>query len=257
MSATVITVLLVGSLIAGWVDAVVGGGGLILVPLVMILNPQFSNAQALSLNKVAAIFGTGSAAITLARKVPSARTALKYAPLAFFGAAGGAVIASSVDKDIMRPIIIAMLVAVGIFVAARPSFGQTPQPKTVTRKRWLSVLALVAAIGVYDGTFGPGTGLFLILSFTTLLGTDFLTSAAWAKIINTFTNLGALVAFGLQGEVLWLMRLALAVTNVIGAQIGARMVIGRGAGFVRVVLLVVVVLMATKLTADQLGIGLN
>lgn len=77
MSATVITVLLVGSLIAGWVDAVVGGGGLILVPLVMILNPQFSNAQALSLNKVAAIFGTGSAAITLARKVPSARTALK------------------------------------------------------------------------------------------------------------------------------------------------------------------------------------
>lgn len=89
------------------------------------------------------------------------------------------------------------------------------------------------------------------MGFTSLLSADFITSAAWAKGINVFTNLGALVTFAVQGEVLWLLGLGLAVTNVIGAQIGARMVLGRGAGFLRGVILVVVVLMSAKLAYDQ------
>ena len=258
MSVTVIGVLLVGSLAAGWVDAVVGGGGLILIPLVMILNPGMSNAQALGVNKVAAIFGTASSAAVLARKVPSARKALRFAPVALLGSAGGAMIASSVDKQVMRPVIIVLLVAVGVFIAVRPSFGQGSGTGGLAGtgpgvRTWLSLTALVAAISVYDGTFGPGTGLFLILSFTSLLGGDFITSAAWAKVINVFTNLGALVTFALQGEVLWLLGLGLAVTNVVGAQIGARMVLGRGTGFVRVVILVVVVVMSAKLGYDLIA----
>ncbi|MGP9758487.1 TSUP family transporter [Corynebacterium sp. AOP12-C2-36] len=258
MSVTVIGVLLVGSLAAGWVDAVVGGGGLILIPLVMILNPGMSNAQALGVNKVAAIFGTASSAAVLARKVPSARKALRFAPVALLGSAGGAMIASSVDKQVMRPVIIVLLVAVGVFIAVRPSFGQRAGAGAFAGtgpgvRTWLSLTALVAAISVYDGTFGPGTGLFLILGFTSLLGGDFITSAAWAKVINVFTNLGALVTFALQGEVLWLLGLGLAVTNVVGAQIGARMVLGRGTGFVRVVILVVVVVMSAKLGYDLIA----
>lgn len=258
MSVTVIGVLLVGSLAAGWVDAVVGGGGLILIPLVMILNPGMSNAQALGVNKVAAIFGTASSAAVLARKVPSARKALRFAPVALLGSAGGAMIASSVDKQVMRPVIIVLLVAVGVFIAVRPSFGQGAGAGAFAGtgpgvRTWLSLTALVAAISVYDGTFGPGTGLFLILGFTSLLGGDFITSAAWAKVINVFTNLGALVTFALQGEVLWLLGLGLAVTNVVGAQIGARMVLGRGTGFVRVVILVVVVVMSAKLGYDLIA----
>ncbi|MEJ6549507.1 TSUP family transporter [Corynebacterium sp. USCH3] len=256
MSTTVISLLLLGSLAAGWVDAVVGGGGLILIPLVMILNPGMSNAQALGINKVAAVFGTASSAAVLTRRVPSACRALRYAPLALLGSAGGALIASSVDKQVMRPVIIVLLVAVGVFILLRPSFGQdggaagrgSPAPRART---FLALTAVVGGIGVYDGAFGPGTGLFLILSFTTLLGGDFITNAAWAKVINVFTNLGALVVFTIHGEVLWLLGLALAVTNVIGAQIGARMVIGRGTGFVRVVILVVVVAMSAKLGYDQ------
>lgn len=258
MSATVISILLVGSLAAGWVDAVVGGGGLILIPLVMILNPGMSNAQALGINKVAAIFGTASSAAVLARKVPSATKALRYAPLALAGSAGGALIASSVDKQIMRPVIIVLLVAVGLFILFRPSFGQGSASSTThtSSRTLLGLIALVAAISVYDGAFGPGTGLFLILSFTSLLGGDFIKSAAWAKVINVFTNLGALITFAIQGEVLWLLGLGLAVTDVIGAQVGARMVIGRGTGFVRVVILVVIVAMSAKLTYDQfIGTG--
>lgn len=267
MSPVVVTALLVGSLAAGWVDAVVGGGGLILVPLVMILNPSFSNAQALGTNKVAAVFGTGSSAVTLARRIPSAKAAMKFTPLALVGSGLGALIASSVDKHIMRPVIIVLLVAVGAFILLRPNFGQSsprnrtsPTPslphngKATVWRRIVGVAALVGGIGVYDGAFGPGTGLFFIMGLTTLLNQDFLTSAAWAKILNVCTNFGALVVFTIQGEVLWLLGLALAVTNVIGAQIGARMVIGRGAGFVRAVILVVVVAMAGKLALDQFGV---
>ena len=240
---------------AGWVDAVVGGGGLILVPLIMIMNPSFSNAQALGVNKVAGVFGTSSAAIVLARKVPSARKALRYAPLALIGAVAGALLASSLDKAVMRPVIICALVAVGIFVAVRPQFGRerSAESNPSANKRWLAVIPFVAAIGFYDGAFGPGTGMFLILGLTTLLSLDFAQSAAWAKVLNVATNLGALILFASQGAILWWLGLALAVANVIGAQIGARMVLARGAGFVRAVLLIVVVVMAAKLGIDQFG----
>lgn len=252
MSATVLAILLVGSLAAGWVDAVVGGGGLILIPLVMILNPGFTSAQALGANKVAAIFGTVTSAFTLARRVPSITTALRFAPLAIAGSAAGALVASSVDKQIMRPIIIALLIGVGVFVAVRPQFGRAGGARrSPTARTWLATIALVGAIAVYDGTFGPGTGLFLIMGFTTLLGGDFIANAAWAKVINVCTNLGALATFAVQGDVPWLLGLALAVTNVVGARIGARMALGRGAGFVRAVIFVVVVAMAAKLAFDQ------
>lgn len=187
MSPTVIALMLAVSLFAGWVDAVVGGGGLILLPLIMILNPSFTYAQALGVNKIAAICGTGSSAITMVRRVPAGRAAFRYAPLAFVGAALGAVIASSVDKDIMRPIVIVLLVSVGTFVLLRPSFGQVTVRRTVTRRRWVAALMLITVLGFYDGAFGPGTGLFLILTITSLLGEDFVTSAAWAKILKSFS----------------------------------------------------------------------
>ncbi|MBB3116096.1 TSUP family transporter [Corynebacterium bovis] len=253
MSVPVISALLIGSLAAGWVDAVVGGGGLILIPLMLILNPGMSTAQALGVNKVAAIAGTASSAAVLVRKVPSATRALRYVPLALVGSVAGALVASSVDRQIMRPVIIVLLVAVGLFILLRPSFGRGGAPSAARpRARALPGLtALVAAVSVYDGAFGPGTGLFLILGVTGLVGGDFITAAAWAKVLNVSTNLGALVTFAVQGEVLWLLGLGLAVTNVIGAQVGARMVLGRGVGFVRAAILVVVVVMAVKLAYDQ------
>lgn len=223
-----IAVMLVGSLIAGLIDALIGGGGLILLPLILICNPQFSNAEALGVNKVAAIVGTGSAAVTLGRMVESARRSIRYAPLALIGAGLGALVASNVDKQVMRPIIAVLLVLVGTYVLLKPSFGQSSKRNSVTTSRILAVCAAVLAIGIYDGAMGPGTGVFFIMAFTSIRGGDFLENAAWAKIANTFTNLGALVVFSLHGEIYWGLGLALAVANVIGAQIGARMVLAKG-----------------------------
>ena len=192
--------MLVGSLIAGLIDALIGGGGLILLPLILICNPQFSNAEALGVNKVAAIVGTGSAAVTLGRMVESARRSIRYAPLALIGAGLGALVASNVDKQVMRPIIAVLLVLVGTYVLLKPSFGQSSKRNSVTTSRILAVCAAVLAIGIYDGAMGPGTGVFFMMAFTSIRGGDFLENAAWAKIANTFTNLGALVVFSLHGE---------------------------------------------------------
>lgn len=253
------TILLFGAAFAGWVDAIVGGGGLILVPLLMMfgpaVSPGFQPVNALATNKLAAVWGTGSAAITLVRKVrPEPRLVVLLAAVAGIGSAFGALLATLMSSDMLRPAVIVLLVAVGIFVAFTPSFGTTGDDSLPLTWRMVALAALATtAIGTYDGFFGPGTGTFLILALTAILGRTFLMASTLAKVANTATNLGALIVFALGGHVLWLLGLALAVANIAGAQIGARMVLGRGAGFVRIVLLAVVVVMAAKLSWDQWG----
>lgn len=247
---TVKVLLIIGAGFAGWVDAIVGGGGLILIPLIMLLMPGLSPAQVMASNKVAAVTGTASAAVSLLRKIPQARHSLRFAPLAFVGAGCGAALVANIDKAIMRPIVIVLLLAVGLFVAFRPAFGTTANPQRGTRALIFSLL-LIASIGVYDGIFGPGTGVFFIMGLSAIRGLDFLTASAWAKVLNTSTNIGALITFAVGGHIIWSLGLMLAVANIIGAQIGVRMALSRGSGFIRMVLLVVVVIMVARLSYDQ------
>ena len=166
--------------------------------------------------------------------------------------------ASLIDAALLRPVIIVLLLAVGTFVALRPSFGASgagPERAGAGAGRWRRwlVLVLVGGIAFYDGIFGPGTGMFLIMAFTAVLSQDFLRSAAQAKVVNTATNLGALVVFAVGGHVWWQLGLVLAVANVLGAQVGARTVLGGGARLVRAALLVVVVVMSAYLGWQQFG----
>ncbi|MET8067064.1 TSUP family transporter, partial [Micromonospora sp. NPDC005313] len=126
----------------------------------------------------------------------------------------------------------------------------SPQRRTPRR---MAVAVAVAGLGIalYDGLIGPGTGTFLVLAFTAILGSDFVHASAMAKVVNAGTNLGALVVFGLTGHVWWALGAAMAVCNVVGAAVGARMALKRGAGFVRVVLLVVVLALVARLGYDQ------
>ncbi|MFD0856706.1 TSUP family transporter, partial [Actinomadura adrarensis] len=133
-----------------------------------------------------------------------------------------------------------------------PDLGRVPKLVLRTRRRTAAAILIPGtAIAFYDGLAGPGTGTFLVITFTTLLGSDFVNAAANSKVINTATNLGALLVFAFQGHVLWTIGLAMAVCNIIGAQAGARMAINRGAGFVRVVLLCVVTALVIKLGYEQ------
>lgn len=255
MHAEQVVLLLAAAVAAGWVDAVVGGGGLIQLPALLLLNPGQPVATALATNKLGSIAGTTSAAVAYARKAkPDVRVALPAGLLAVCCAAGGALCAAAISSDVLKPVIMVVLLAVAAIVVLRPDLGRTPRPVLRTRRRVAAaVLVPGVAIAFYDGLVGPGTGTFLVIAFTTLLGMDFVDASATSKIINTGTNLGALAVFAAQGHVLWAIGLAMAVCNIVGAQLGAHMAISRGAGFVRVVLLCVVGALVLKLGYEQFG----
>ena len=235
---------------AGWVDAVVGGGGLLMLPALLLAGVPTTTA--LGTNKLTAITGTTTAAVTYLRRTRvDRRVALPAAGLAVLGSAMGAVAARSVPSAAFRPVILVVLVGVALFVAFRPRFGLMERPDRDTAGRRALAVALAGlVVAAYDGMIGPGTGMFLILLFTGVLGTDFVRASAAAKLVNVGTNLGALIVFASQGEVRWLLGAGMAVCNMAGAIVGTRMALRRGAGFVRMVLLVVVVALVARLGYD-------
>ncbi|WP_054813144.1 sulfite exporter TauE/SafE family protein [Nocardia arizonensis] len=248
-------VLLAAATAAGWVDAVVGGGGLIILPTLFLIAPGITPQTALGTNKMAAVAGTGAAVVTFVRKVPIPwRIMLPAAGIAACAAAVGAAAVSLIDRDLFIPIVMVVLVGVAIFVTLRPSVGVTMATHPPTRRKVVLTVAIAAGlIGLYDGLLGPGTGTFLIITFATVLGTEFVRAAAMSKVINCGSNIGALVFFGLTGHILVALGAAMAVANIAGAVVGSRMAVRRGAEFVRVVLLVVVVAMVIRLGWQQFG----
>ncbi|MDY5784980.1 TSUP family transporter [Corynebacterium sp.] len=249
-------VVVAAAFAAGWVDAVVGGGGLVLIP-VMLASTGLSPAGALATNKATAIAGTASAAITMVRRVGVPRHTWAYAVIAGILAACGALAVSIVPAEIIRPLIIVLLLAVGVFVALRPSFGTEAGAPTVTPRRVALGGLLVAAIGFYDGVFGPGTGMFIIMGLTSIFSQAFLRSAAMAKVINVATNIGALAVFIAGGFVVWKLVIVLAVANVLGAQLGARTALKGGSTLVRWALLVLVVVLCARLGWQEMHNSLS
>lgn len=246
--------LMVAATAAGWVDAVVGGGGLILLPAILLVAPQLTQQAALATNKATAVFGTFAAVVTFARKVALDWTVLVPAGvLAAVASAAGAAAVSLIDRELFIPIIMVVLIGVAVLVTCRPTIGRTVSSPPTHRKVLIVVGLAAAGIGFYDGILGPGTGTFLIIVFATMLGTEFVRSAAMAKVINVGSNVGALSFFAVTGSVYWQLGAAMAVCNVVGAVVGSRTALARGAGFVRIVLLVVVVGMVLRLGWQQFG----
>jgi uncharacterized membrane protein YfcA len=238
---------------AGWIDAVVGGGGLLQTPALLVAFPAIPTATLLGTNKLVAITGTSSAALTYARRTTlDWRFVALAASVATPAAAGGALVATALPGSVFRPVIMAVLLVVGAFVTLRPDFGRTHIPVRLSRRRAMVAAALSGGgIGFYDGVIGSGTGTFLIITFLLVLGADFLHGSAMAKVVNVGTNLGALLVFIVQGHILWLLGAGMAVGNITGGMLGARMALKRGASFVRYALLVVVLALVAKLGYDQ------
>ncbi|WP_437082356.1 sulfite exporter TauE/SafE family protein [Streptomyces sp. enrichment culture] len=255
ISTTMLIVLCAAAAAAGWIDAVVGGGGLLLLPALLLGLPHAHPATVLGTNKAVAVVGTTGAAVTYLRKAPvDVKLAFRIGAAAIAGSAGGAALAGGISKDALRPLIMAVLLVVGAFVAFRPAFGTTPSASPVSRQRVLLTIGLAGlGIGFYDGLIGPGTGTFLVLALTALLHLDLVTASATAKIVNVCTNAGALAMFAYQGMVLWQLAALMAAFNLAGSMIGARMALKKGSGFVRGVLLSVVGALVVKLGFEQWG----
>lgn len=251
----VLVLLALAGFLAGWVDAVVGGGGLVQLPALLLGLPGASPAQVLATNKFGSVWGTATASVTYYRRVrPDLRTALPMAGVAYVGAVGGALIGLHIPKALFNPVILVMLVLVGAYTLLKPSVGE------LTRLRWAGARHTTAAvltgfvIGVYDGALGPGTGSFLVFALVGLLGYAFLEASAKAKIANLATNLGALTVFAPGGHVLWTVGAVMGVMNLAGGYVGARTAVARGSRFVRAVFVVVVGAFTVRIGGDVLGL---
>ncbi|MCZ0998878.1 TSUP family transporter [Streptomyces mirabilis] len=254
ISLTIVVVLCLASLAAGWIDAVVGGGGLLLLPAMLLGLPGGTPAAyALRTNKAVAIVRTTGAAVTYARKAPvDVRLAVRIGLAALAGSTAGAFVAAGLSTDVLKPVVMVVLLGVGTFVMLRPAFGTAPSAEPVSTRRVLAAIGLAGlGIGFYDGLIGPGTGTFLVLALTALLHFDLVTASATAKIVNCCTNAGALATFAWKGTVYWQLAALMAVFNLVGGTVGARTALKKGSGFVRVVLLTVVFALVANLAYQQ------
>ena len=241
----------VASLMAGFVDAIVGGGGLILVPALFTAYPTAHPATLLGSNKSASIWGTGLATYQYSQQVHMRWAVLLPAALTgFLASFAGAWVVAVISPEFLRKVLPFVLAAVFGYTLTKKELGRTHSPRFADGKETLIASAIGAVIGFYDGFFGPGTGSFFVFLFVRLLGYDFLNASASAKLLNTATNLAAIVLFAAKGHIWWQVGFAMAICNVAGSLAGTHLALKHGAGFVRGVFLIVVSALIFKTSYD-------
>lgn len=227
---------------AGFIDAIVGGGGLIQTPAALVLLPQYAVATVIGTLKIPAFCGTSFAAIQYSRKVEMNWKLLgMMALIAGTAAYGGSTLLSSMHNDFMKPLLLVILSLVAIYTYSKKNFGTHTEKDHTVKEQVVYAILISLVIGFYDGFIGPGAGSFLVLTFITLMGFDFLKASANAKLVNMATNLGSIVFFLGSGRILFAIAIPMAVCNATGGALGARMAIMKGNKFIRVFFLVIVV----------------
>lgn len=234
-------ILLLAAFMAGGIDAVVGGGGLIQIPALFVAYPGESPASLFGTNKCASVVGTANATWRYARLVRMPwRTILPAALAAFIFSYGGAAVVAWLPKDAVRPLILLLLIFAAVYTLKKKNFGDLHAPAHSGHRELIYAMLLGGVIGFYDGFFGPGTGSFLIFLFVRFFGFDFLHASASAKVVNVATNLAALAYFVPNGYVLPVLAAGMALANVSGSMVGTRLALKHGSGFIRNAFLVVV-----------------
>lgn len=247
MFSSDLAILCFASLGAGFVDSIVGGGGLLQLPAMMMILPQYPVVTILGTNKLVSVSGTAFSAHRFSRQIPFLKSILLPAILAaFIFSFFGAWVVSQVNNELLRPIFLILLISVFVFTIRNKTFGilnHDPLTKVPTWKP----LVIGVVMGFYDGFFGPGTGSFLIIAFVGLLGMTFVQGSAYAKVINVTTNVAALLLFVFKGTFLFQYAIPMMVFNVLGATIGVRLALLKGNEFVRGLLRIIVLLIILRL----------
>nr|WP_242589003.1 TSUP family transporter [Corallococcus macrosporus] len=250
VSALKLVLLCVAALSAGFVDAIAGGGGLITLPA--LLTAGLPAHVALGTNKGQSVFGSGAALVRFARAgLVDGKLAKVTFPFGLMGAFGGAALVLLLKPEVLKPLVLVLLIAVAVFLAFRRTPPKRDGVEPSPRPRAQAIGALIAlAIGTYDGFFGPGTGTFLIVAFSSLLGHGLARASADAKVVNFASNLASVTLFALRGVVLWKVALPMAAAQFTGAWLGAHVAVKGGDKLVRGVVLGVVAALVLKLGRD-------
>lgn len=238
---TTILILTGAAFIAGFVDAVVGGGGLIQIPVGLIMLPQYPVATIIGTTKLPSFTGTSFAAYKYSRHVQ-----LNFRHLAIMGSIAlpmafiGSRVLTLVHNEFMKPFLLVVLTLVAVYTYTKKNFGEHSEKDHTEREHIIYASLTSFVIGFYDGFIGPGTGSFLILAFITLLGYDFMKASATAKFINLATNTGSILLFAMSGNIIYEIAIPMMAANGLGGFLGARMAILRGNKFIRIFFLCVV-----------------
>ncbi|PKH24457.1 hypothetical protein CIG19_08460 [Enterobacterales bacterium CwR94] len=243
-------VLFLVALLAGFIDSIAGGGGLLTVPALLAVG--MSPAQALATNKLQAVGGSFSASLYfIRRKAVDLREQKLNIAMTFIGSITGALLVQHVQADILRQLLPLLVIAIGLYFLLMPRLGEDDR----LRRLHGLPFALIAGgcVGFYDGFFGLGAGSFYALAFVTLAGYNLAKSTAHAKVLNFTSNLGGLLLFMLGGKVVWGTGLVMLVGQILGARLGARMVLSKGQTLIRPMIVIVSAVMSAKLLYDSHG----
>jgi len=251
ISVEVVLFLILASGFAGFVDSVAGGGGLIQLPSLLISMPNTAPSILLGTNKLPSFLGTLGATASYLRKVkPDFKLAFAMAIPAFIGSGLGASVATRIPKEAFKPIILVLLIVVAIYTWRKKELGLAENIRFARHHQVGMGVIAGLVIGFYDGIFGPGTGSFLMLILVALLGFAFLQASVTAKIVNLATNLGAILVFGFNSQIMWTLGLTMAIGNITGGFLGARWAVKGGSGLIRQVFLAVTTILILRLGYD-------
>ena len=251
MDISTIIILCVAAFAAGFVDAVVGGGGLIQLPIALVLLPSYPVAKVIGTLKIPSFCGTGFAVYQYIKKVSmNLKLLLLMMLVALCSAFAGSQLLTVVKNDFMKPFLLFVLTGVAVYTYSKKNFGQHIIKDHSNRTQIILGIIISMVIGFYDGFIGPGAGSFLILAFITLLGFDFLHASANAKMVNLATNSGSIILFIIKGSIIWSIAIPMAVCNALGGIVGAKLAINKGNQFIRIFFLIVIVATLLRFAFD-------
>ncbi len=251
MESQILIFLCLAAFFAGFIDAVVGGGGLIQTPIGLILLPHLPVATVIGSLKIPSFTGTAFAAYQYLKTIKINKKLLGIMGiLAFLASFFGSTLLTYVKNDFMKPLLLVVLFLLAVYTYTKKDFGTTAVKYVPLKKQLLLAILISISIGFYDGFIGPGTGSFLIVAFISLLGFDFLNASANAKIINLATNCGSICLFAFKGKIIWSIAIPMSICNAIGAYIGSKTALKKGNTFIRVFFLVVVVATLLRFAYD-------
>jgi uncharacterized protein len=250
LTPEIVALLIAIGAIAGFVDAIAGGGGLLTIPALLAVG--LPPAQALGTNKLQAAFGSFSASLNFARKGYISYAEIRLPVIVtFVGGALGAILVQSINPGFLRNLIPVLLIAAAVYFTFSPSISDVQGRQRIGDFAFAALIG--GGIGFYDGVFGPGTGSFFVIAHVSLLGYAVTKATAHTKVLNLTSNLASLLLFIVGGNVVWAVGFAMALGQFVGGRLGAEVVIGRGAKVVKPILVTVCLVMTAKILFDASG----
>lgn len=249
----ILLLICTGALFSGFIDAVVGGGGLVQVPLLLILFPELSHVQIIATNRFASVAGTCVAAFHYVRSVGIDVAVVVVAGItSALSAFGGTFVMKLIPPDVFKPILLCIIILLAIYTFLKKDLGAEHLPK-YKGKKLLFVSSLIGLVlGFYNGFIGPGTGTLLVFSFVSIAGMSFIKASSNSKVINAIADGASLIGFFLSNSVVFKIAIPMMLCNMLGGYIGSKAAILKGNSFIRTVFLIVIVLLILRLAKDIL-----